>query len=145
MNEDELYKYGGIIVSCAPPPPNKTINRVKWVKRSKQSGMETARRDGVAWNNNSGFAAINLAYHLGVSEAILLGFDMSQGDDGKTHWHEYYKKPNPLREKKPPYANFLKYQHIVLKEAERVNFKVKNATPEGNLTAFERVNYEELF
>jgi hypothetical protein len=39
--------------------------------------------------NNSGFAAINVAYHLGAKRIYLLGFDMSSNDKD-THWHEGY-------------------------------------------------------
>ena len=39
--------------------------------------------------DNSGYAAINLAYHLGANRIVLLGFDMH--NDGKdTHFHNGY-------------------------------------------------------
>ena len=36
--------------------------------------------------SNSGYQAINLAYHFGAKKVILLGYDM-QHTDGKLHWH----------------------------------------------------------
>lgn len=37
--------------------------------------------------NNSAFAAMHLAAHLGASEIVLFGVDMRHGQDGKTHFH----------------------------------------------------------
>lgn len=34
---------------------------------------------------NSGYQAINLAYHFGAARLVLLGFDM-QRTGGKSHW-----------------------------------------------------------
>lgn len=38
---------------------------------------------------NSGFQAINLAYHWGGRRIVLLGYDMAPSE-GKTHWHKPY-------------------------------------------------------
>lgn len=52
------------------------------------------RRDGrglcrehaaVHTGGNSGFQAVNLAYHFGAHQIVLLGFDMHRRDGG--HWH----------------------------------------------------------
>lgn len=40
---------------------------------------------------NSGYQAINLAYHLGAQKIVLLGYDMSH-DNGKAHWFGNHPK-----------------------------------------------------
>ena len=51
-------------------------------------GLEEPK-DSLAHGNNSGYAAINLAYHLGAKRIILLGFDM-RNEGGETHFHDGY-------------------------------------------------------
>jgi hypothetical protein len=41
----------------------------------------------VSGGGNSGHEAVSLAYHMGASAIILLGFDMLSGDNGEQHWH----------------------------------------------------------
>lgn len=41
---------------------------------------------------NSGFAAINVAWHMGFRRAILVGFDMAK-DQGKGHFFGEHPKP----------------------------------------------------
>src|SRR5262252_627330 len=77
---------------------------------SGQRGLETnpaALRTG----SNSGYAAINLAYHHGAKKIVLLGYDM-KCDGRRTHWH------NGPREAAPMYAPLLNsflphFDHLV--------------------------------
>ena len=39
--------------------------------------------------NNSGFAALNVGYHLGAKKMYLLGYDMHSSGTN-THWHDGY-------------------------------------------------------
>jgi len=58
------------------------------LRKGKVHGLEEPK-DSLAHGNNSGYAAINLAYHLGARRIVLLGFDMC--NDGKiTHFHDGY-------------------------------------------------------
>lgn len=43
---------------------------------------------------SSGFQAINLAYHIGATKIILLGYDM-QSTGGKNHWFGDHPKKTP--------------------------------------------------
>lgn len=45
---------------------------------------------GIRHGSNGGYAAINLAYHLGARRVFLLGYDMRRGPDGSAHWHGDY-------------------------------------------------------
>lgn len=42
--------------------------------------------DVMHYGGNSGYQAINLAYLMGAGSILLLGYDMSVGDDGKRHF-----------------------------------------------------------
>jgi hypothetical protein len=61
---------------------------VRVLRKGAVHGLEEPR-DTLAHGNNSGYAAINLAYHLGAKRIILLGFDM-RNDGTKTHFHDGY-------------------------------------------------------
>jgi hypothetical protein len=50
----------------------------------------------IVWNRNSGLAAVNLAYHLGAREIVLLGIDMCAGPNGETHWSRQAEQAPPF-------------------------------------------------
>ncbi|MCK5640805.1 MAG: hypothetical protein KAJ19_08410, partial [Gammaproteobacteria bacterium] len=58
-------------------------------------GLET-KPNQIRSGNNSGYAAMNVAYHLGATRIILLGFDMKFKND-KSHWHEGHEVENMER------------------------------------------------
>jgi hypothetical protein len=61
------------------------------VRRLHNTGLTGLERDTTGLRNgtNSGYAAINLAYHLGAARIVLLGYDM-RTVDGRTHAHGGY-------------------------------------------------------
>lgn len=62
--------------------------KVNILKKGMKFGLET-EKDSLAHGNNSGYAAINLAVHLGAKKIILLGYDM--GNEGAiSHFHDGY-------------------------------------------------------
>ena len=92
-------KYKGILVTTA-----KLLEGVKFprmfVVPSISYGME---RGKIAWNFNSGAAALNLALELGAKRVFLLGFDLGASPEGETHWHDYYTN-------KPTEAHFERFK-----------------------------------
>lgn len=73
------YKY------CLSPTWVDGTDGIRTLARTGQTGLEldpTGLRSG----GHSGYAAINLAYHLGASTIVLLGYDMKPGPDGAHHW-----------------------------------------------------------
>lgn len=68
------------------PDPTRLPNGVMVVTSTTGSGLNTARWT-VNHGGNSGHQAINLAYHLGAKEIILVGFDFAYGPDGQSHSH----------------------------------------------------------
>lgn len=68
----------------------------------------TNERNRLGWNSCSGWAALNLALHLGAARVFLLGFDMSFGKDGESNWH-----PNIRQVNRNSYEVFLSKQQRI--------------------------------
>ena len=89
---------------------------------------------------NSGFQAIGLAYQLGATKIILVGYDM-QYTGGKTH--RFGDHPKPL-------SNFVGIQNLVKRFSpladglRRAELPVYNCTIETALKCFERANLEDV-
>lgn len=56
---------------------------------------------------NSGFAAVNLAYHLGATRILLLGYDM-QLDGDKRHWFGAHPAGMEVDSNYPDFINAFK-------------------------------------
>jgi hypothetical protein len=118
---------------------------IKAVCRGQSEGIDR-RVNFVAWNKSSGGAAVNVAYHLGASTVVLLGYDMRrvkmkvQGKKvERANWHEDHPAPN-----KDPYERFLLPWKRVLKDASRLGMQIINCTPESALTVFPSMTLEEF-
>jgi hypothetical protein len=84
---------------------------------------------------NSGYQAINLAYHLGASHIMLLGFDMKMSKSGASHW--FGDHPDNIRSN---YASWLKgFEQI----AKQDLIQVINCSRDTALTCFERMTIQE--
>lgn len=112
---------------------------IKILRKGKTYGLETAK-DMLAHGNNSGYAAINLAVHLGVKRIILLGYDM--GNNGRSsHYHDGY----PV---KATGDNIYKDQFIpgfnnLENELKLLKIEVLNASMYSKLTAFPKITLEK--
>jgi hypothetical protein len=137
---------------CCNPNVNKRENDifdVKYVPHDlRHSKGISERKSMVSWNLNSGGAAINLAYHLGVSRVYLLGFDMKVGEDGRQHWHSHYlanKNPDqpPKDAKKLPFKRHGPCFTMIANDARRLGLEIINVSPESELTVFKRVKLSD--
>ena len=95
-------------------------------------------RHKIHFGNNSGYQAINLAYLLGATKIILLGFDMKR-TAGKTHFfgdHPYHKPTQG-----PNDQVMQRWCRNFVQLAADLKFEgvtVYNATRDTVLTAFEQ-------
>jgi hypothetical protein len=112
---------------------------VKVLKRGVKFGLEEAR-DRLAHGNNSGYAAINLAYLLGAKRIILLGYDM-KNDGIKGHYHDGY--PVPMTSDKIYRDQFLPGFEILAEKLKEKKVQVYNASPISNIKCFPKINYEK--
>lgn len=94
----ELRAYAGWVVS----PRHTLTHQADWIHFFERQN-EGLSPDKLAWNGNTGAAAINLALILGASPVYLLGYDcgMSEGEADasrpeSSHWHdERLETPSP--------------------------------------------------
>jgi hypothetical protein len=89
--------------------------------------------------NNSSYAAMHLAAHLGARKIILLGVDMRHAE-GRSHWHDGYPQPalqETLEQLMLPY-----FATLAPALAER-KIEVLNASPDSALTVWPRCSIEE--
>ncbi len=87
---------------------------------------------------NSGYQALNLAYHLGATRVILLGYDMQ----GNTHWHGDH--PPPLNNTHSNYADYRKRMQALASDLQSEGVEVINATRDTALECFPRVRLEDV-
>lgn len=84
---------------------------------------------------NGGYQAVNLAFHLGASRIVLLGYDM-QDDQGKKHWHgnhEGINNPDHFC-----FAAWLENFDQLAVDLEKEGVEVINCTRNTALTCFKR-------
>lgn len=74
----KLTGYRGFRVTLADVPETLRL------RNTGETGLET-EPNGLRTGKNSGYQAINLAYHLGASRIVLLGYDM-RVVGGALHW-----------------------------------------------------------
>lgn len=96
---------------------------------------------GIGHGNNSGFAALNLAYLLGFREIYLLGFDM-KGHGGKQKWwHDGY----PVVTSDNVYHKFIKrITEIAAPRLKEAGVKVYNCCPGSGLKCFPYCNFDGI-
>lgn len=112
--------------------------KVKLVNSQRSAGLN--RSFGVInTGNHSGYQAINLAWQSGARKMLLLGYDMKDGKDGKTHHHGEH--PNPIKAKNP--YNIWKSQYRQLAEDLATDSEVINLTTDSALRAFPMAKWEE--
>lgn len=95
---------------------------------------------GLKTGMNSGYAAINLAVHLGATKILLLGYNLSYLF-GKAHF--FGNHPQPLQPsieaKKQPkdlYPSFLRNFETLVEPLKQAQIEVINCTPRSALTFF---------
>lgn len=132
VHKEELIQWGKDIytTSCAQVPFVRHLN-VEPFGISKSP-------DSLAWNLNSGYAAINLACHLGASRINLVGFDMSFGKNGESNYH-----PNIRTVRQNTYQCFLRSSARLVKGLAQhfPAVRVVNCNPDSCLDAFEKMPF----
>jgi hypothetical protein len=99
----------------------------------------------VAWNVNSGAAAISLARHFGVRKIILVGFDMSIDNRRNSHWHGAHGMGSKNGKKWiPPFPRHLKGFEYIAKDAQELGIEIINASPDSAIKELPKVAVSEL-
>lgn len=142
-----LASFDGLKVTCCNrfrQRSEKEMEGIKYLAKDKQvnHGIST-NPQCVAWNNNSGAAAISLAHHLGVKRIYLLGFDMKLDNDKRfSHWHgsHNHAKKNFV----PPFARHLKGFPSIAKHAQNLGLEIINTNPDSAIKEFKVVQVDEI-
>lgn len=110
------------------------------LRQGSKSGLETDPT-ALATGQNSGYQAINLAVHLGVSKIVLLGYDMQPDQHGRHRWHVTHRYHRGTIV--PPYQQFLERFASLVEPLKALGVAVMNATRETALVAFPRMSLAE--
>jgi hypothetical protein len=122
-----------------------TSKHVRWpkVQNLRNTGPKGLELDptGLRHGINSGYRAINLAFHFGATRIILLGYDMKRGDDPKRleHWHGDHPVPS-----RSQYPSFIKYFHSLVEPLREHGVEVINCTPGSALDAFPMADLRDV-
>jgi hypothetical protein len=110
---------------------------VELIGSKPESGL-SIDPDVIHTGSNSGYQAINLAYHLGAKRIILIGYDM-QLTNGQAHW--FGDHPDNIRSS---YDSFKKFYNHMAPHAEELGIEIINCTKKTALTCFSRQKLEEV-
>lgn len=87
----------------------------------------------INFGQNSGFQALNIAYHLGATRILLLGYDMKLGPGGKAHW--FGSHPAGLCQN-DNYERWIPPFKKAAKQLEKAGVEVINCTPGSAIKCF---------
>jgi hypothetical protein len=111
---------------------------VQVLRNTGDQGLETDPT-GLRTGFNSGYQAIGVAVHTGVSRIILLGFDMWRGQAGHQNWFGAHPTHIPS-----PYPLFLNAFATIVEPLKAAGVEVLNASPFTVLSAFPRVALRDV-
>ncbi len=113
--------------------------------RLQTSGPRGLEKSPIALRSgsNSGYQAINLAVHFGVSRIVLLGYDMHTNGP-ETHWHAGHPRDRPGSQEEALQNLFLpRFKHLV-EPLRAEGIEVINATPDSALKLWPFIPLEKL-
>jgi len=115
-------------------------NDILILRDSGRIGLDT-NPSSLKHGNNSGYAAINLAFHTGANRIMLLGYDMSMLN-GKSHFHDGYAiRHNPKIYK----DNMIPHFDALVEPLKEHGIEIWNACPTSALEAFPKCTIDEAF
>lgn len=112
---------------------------VKVLRKSNKFGLEESK-DALCHGNNSGYAAINLAYLMGAKKIVLLGYDM-HNDGTKGHYHDGY--PVPVTGDNIYRDQFVPGFQILADLLKQKKVEVYNASVRSSLTVWPRISFDQ--
>lgn len=108
--------------------------------RGKLSGFYTEGRK-IGLGQNSGYQAINVAYHLGAREIWLLGYDMKKSSSGVHDFDGGYP-PQYIRNDSP-FDIFINHFNDLSNELGKLSIPVYNYTRNSALDCFEKRSVDD--
>lgn len=143
-NREELHRHQGqyrIHWKKFGDVPGVTLHRVR-----QRAGIVSHDPSAVCCNN-TGAAAINIAYLFGATRIVLFGFDM-RPVDGKNNWHDRHQLPTKPQvytgEKPVSHCGFIPLLTQAAKVYKERGIEVINCTPYSALTCFPYQNIRDI-
>lgn len=131
----KIHEFKGMKVTNKPKPVADDIINLRDSGRTGLDLDKSSLRHG----NNSGYAAINLAVHLGAKKIVLLGYDMGlQGN--KSHWHDGYATP---ANRKVYQNSMMPHFNTLVEPLRNLGIEIWNANPTSNLKCFPKCSLED--
>jgi len=107
----------------------------------KDEGYKIGTTKRMAFKNNSGYGAINLAAALGANPIYLIGFDMTGDGQGKQkNWHDGY----PVTYNEDVYDGYIREITNFAPVLKDAGFEVINLNPKSALKCFSFGNYRKV-
>lgn len=101
------------------------------------NGLDTQPMS-IRHGRNGGYAAINVALHLGYKKIYLLGYDMGRSE-GVTHWHDGHPRIDP----ESIYETMLGHYATLAEPLKNNGIKVYNTNPNSRLKVFPFVTIDK--
>ncbi len=109
------------------------------LKNTGPLGLETDPT-GLRTGMNSGYQSLGLAFHLGATRILLLGYDMGPAPDGRTyHWHPPHPDGLPS-----PYPQMIEAFDSIVQPLKEAGVSVVNCTPGSALKCFPTARLQDV-
>lgn len=137
--------FAGLKYTIEQDPDQEPMGEWPGVHVLRNTGAQGLEADptGLRTGYNSGYQAIGLAVHLGVSRVILLGFDCWTAPDGSQNWFEKFPHLVKSHHVPSPYPLFLQAFASLIEPLQQAHVEIVNATRRTMLTAFPYLSLEE--
>lgn len=139
----EIDAYKGLKITTSIP--ENAASDIYVIKSLSYAGLYQ-NPEYICKGCNSGAGAIDLAFKLGASRIILLGYDMQPGSSGQSHWHEGYGQFGYVSGTKVydrMLFDFVEIQHHIKEKS--LELEIINACPESRITVFPKVAPDSIF
>lgn len=123
------------VVCCVPQLLDHKASYWPWLKILRRDEARfglSVEPDTVCWNRGTGGTALNVAFLLGASRIVLIGFDMKMVD-GKHNWHDLHQKRERSQIYQASMMPFLKPMSDAMKVT---GLQIVNATPGSSMNLF---------
>jgi hypothetical protein len=94
-NPARLQAFQGLIATTSRQATPIASTKLLRLKRETPSDKLPEKSNTVRLRRTGLLSAMDLAYHRGASELILLGADNRDGENGRAHHHDEYPWPRP--------------------------------------------------
>jgi len=106
-------------------------------KLTGANGLDT-ETNCIRHGRNGGYAAINVAFHLGYKKIYLMGYDMGR-KESETHWHDGHPRIDP----ESIYETMLGHYATIAEPLKNNDVQVFNTNPDSRLKLFPFLPIEE--